>query len=915
VRRGEGDAGAADDRPRAAAGASEPRPRPIVSPGRRRYSLRSQHLFLPALLEPLVTPIRTASPRALPWRGFGAAAAALVLAACSDRLPTQTPDPVPAGVSATRIECTVTVASGEMRCGLRAPGGPSPNLLLGGQGIYLRLVSSGTHYDGSAVFESSVLVQNLLDQPMGSADGTTVYGMNVLFASGPTVTSGTGTVTVANPDSTGTFTATGQPYFHYGEILAPRGSSQPKLWRFSVPPSVGTFAFTLLVETRLQNEPGILRWERKAGKASGFLAVYDVWGSSARNVYAVGPIGTIMHYDGSSWAVLQRPVKLNLYALSGSGPRSIYAVGEKGVIVHSDGNHWTVQQDSVVGRTLTGVAVPTPDTAYTVGWQREAGTTHDAGLLARTTDGGAHWTAALTADSLNTYISGVWALSPTDVYAAGYRYDKVLARYQGVILHSADAGASWATQVSAHTGDRVLFSLWAEGPGSVYAAGYQVDSAGRREALVLHSTDGGASWGASTAPHDGDRVIQQIWGTGDGVLFAVGQQDEDLLQGMVLRSTDGGATWTDVPGSYGGPVYSGWGLSSTDFYAVGSLVFMRWDGSAWSYPGMAAYAGGAFQASWTPDNTLVFAVGGEYNEARGVYEGLISRSTDGGATWTRTLFPGPIGMSLQGIWGTSANDVYVVGDDAGDGIILHSANGGDSWQEVPVPTADTRQLYSVWGSAANDVYVAGLQFNAVTGRYEALILHSTNGGATWAMTTHGSPVAHGRALTSIWGTSAAELYAVGWDYEYGANVVRGLTMRSTDGGASWASVVLDGAVAGRLSGVWAAPGAGAYAVGNRAIPGSPREEGVVLYSADGFSWSVVKSAQGGRNDFGYESVWGSGPGHVYAVGGVGTITRFDGTSWLDMASGSRDDLTGIFGTSSTSAWVVGQNGTVLRGAR
>jgi hypothetical protein len=65
-----------------------------------------------------------------------------------------------------------------------------------------------------------------------------------------------------------------------------------------------------------------------------------VWGSSTRDVYAVGADGTILHNvdgDGTTWVAEPLPPQLqttHLYAVYGSGPGDVYVAGEGGVIVH-----------------------------------------------------------------------------------------------------------------------------------------------------------------------------------------------------------------------------------------------------------------------------------------------------------------------------------------------------------------------------------------------------------------------------------------------------------------------------------------------------------------------------------------------------------------------------------------------------
>ncbi|HET6230661.1 MAG TPA: hypothetical protein VFE05_11380 [Longimicrobiaceae bacterium] len=189
-------------------------------------------------------------------------AALALFAACSDAgtlpsapgTPGQPPVSVPASPSFAVLECTASVAARMVRCG--APGTAAGAALdithtIGGQGQNVLLASSGVAYDSVAeVFSANVTVQNLLVNRLGTPDGTTVTGIKVFFHSSPTATSGSGVISVANADGTGTFTGGGQPYFDYPEILAYQAVSQAHQWRFNVPKTVGTFGFRVLLQTK-----------------------------------------------------------------------------------------------------------------------------------------------------------------------------------------------------------------------------------------------------------------------------------------------------------------------------------------------------------------------------------------------------------------------------------------------------------------------------------------------------------------------------------------------------------------------------------------------------------------------------------------------------------------------------------------
>jgi len=160
------------------------------------------------------------------------------------------------------ITCQASVRAGTLDCVASQPQaarGVSFDLVLGGQGALVRLASSGTTYNGGTqTFSSNVTVENLIAQSMNTADGTTpdAGGVKVFFNSGPTVTGGTGVVSVANPDGTGAFTGSSQEYFQYsdGAVLLSGATTAAKLWQFSVPTTVTTFEFQVFVTTTLPDE-------------------------------------------------------------------------------------------------------------------------------------------------------------------------------------------------------------------------------------------------------------------------------------------------------------------------------------------------------------------------------------------------------------------------------------------------------------------------------------------------------------------------------------------------------------------------------------------------------------------------------------------------------------------------------------
>ena len=187
-------------------------------------------------------------------------AAALLLGACSEPTSPATEPEVP-GVDAPSgvlqaVDCTASVRTASVTCRAAGSGiGGASATIIGGQGTYVRLTSSNLTYTAlDSLFAFDVTVTNLLNEAIGTVDGITLdsLGVRVFFHEGPTVTAGTGTITVFNADGTRDFLTSGRPYFQYNQVLAKNAVSSVKRWQLKVPSTVESFTFTLFVSTETQ---------------------------------------------------------------------------------------------------------------------------------------------------------------------------------------------------------------------------------------------------------------------------------------------------------------------------------------------------------------------------------------------------------------------------------------------------------------------------------------------------------------------------------------------------------------------------------------------------------------------------------------------------------------------------------------
>jgi uncharacterized protein YjdB len=248
-----------------------------------------------------------------------------------------------------------------------------------------------------------------------------------------------------------------------------------------------------------------------------------------------------------------------------------------------------------------------------------------------------------------------------------------------------------------------------------------------------------------------------------------------------------------------------------------------------------------------------------------------------GASWTSMVSGSS--ANLNAVWGTSATDVFAVGTG---GTILHY--DGSHWASMAGPSSAS--VNGVWGTSPVDVYAVG-----------GALLHWD--GTVWSVKDSFSAKPH----RAVWGTSRSDIYvAVEWTYFSTA-----ATLLHSDG-SQWSPVTVTGYVS--LAGLWGASSAAVFAVGVQyQFAGGGAFNSVPLaMRGNGLSWT--RDALTGALPRG---VWGSGPSNVYAVGDQGSIRRWNGGSWSTAtARADASNLNGVWGASAADVFAVGAGGTILR---
>ena len=264
----------------------------------------------------------------------------------------------------------------------------------------------------------------------------------------------------------------------------------------------------------------------------------------------------------------------------------------------------------------------------------------------------------------------VWGSAPNHVIAVGS--NGTILRFNGVV---------WTTQSASIPSFNkfVLQSVWGSGPSDVYVAGYQPKSDTTTiygPAKMLHYdgtgwSDMGISWGAVSK--------MDVWGFGSySVLYTMLNAN---LPPYISHLTEyyNGYSWTTIRDSLT-PFAAIWGTSYNDVYgAGGSNSIEHFDGDSWTRvynPGMQCRAIGG------SGPTDVYVVG----------DGIVHYN---GTRWTK--MDGPSG--LNAVWSSGPNSAFAVGTNK----IVHF--DGSTWQPMNLPISV--KFYGVWGTSDQNVFAVG----------------------------------------------------------------------------------------------------------------------------------------------------------------------------------------------------------------
>jgi hypothetical protein len=252
--------------------------------------------------------------------------------------------------------------------------------------------------------------------------------------------------------------------------------------------------------------------------------------------------------------------------------------------------------------------------------------------------------------------------------------------------------------------------------------------------------------------------LESVWGSGPDDVYAVGES------GAIYHRKSG--TWSFVSTGSSSTFYGVWGSSASDVYVVSS------GGEIWHSPGddswtKLALTLPAAYGIWGsgPDDIYVACVGG-----------VVMKKTAVGWTSKQT----PTSSTLKTVWGNTAGDRWAGGNS---GTLMHAAPGGEFAPESATPD----NINALWG-AGGEVFIAS--------EGGAVLKRSTAG--VWS-----TLITHNHALDGLWGSSVANIHAVGF-----ASHLKGNSTAMADD-------PIPNAPTGFLVAVWGSSARDVYVVGGR----------------------------------------------------------------------------------------------------
>lgn len=480
------------------------------------------------------------------------------------------------------------------------------------------------------------------------------------------------------------------------------------------------------------------------------------WGNG--HYLAAGANGAVQYYNGSSWSLLTSGTTQELNDAWCLAPDAVLVVGANGTILYCSGavcdvqltdttNNLTGVHNSTLGTFATGQAgvllrnngtdwvtlTPTNNPAIIVDFEDLWGDIYLGELVAvgenliySYNTGTNTWTKRYE-DPGTLYLQKVIGGSYPDLLVAGYAPDSTSPTISnGIVLHR--SGGNFQT-LKTFPGF-FAYTIAGDSAGNIFVGGSSQEEYNFPWHGQIIRYDGSA-WANMIETNR----LNDIWGADLNSVFAVGDNgtilhyDGSSVQAM--ENNSGKALYTVFAGET-----DGWAAAGGWFDEM-----LYFDGSTWATAGNPP---SEFMEDMWGQGDTVYAVGGN---------GTILQSLNRGASWN--TMPSPTTEPLYAVWGTAVDGpVFAAG---ANGTVLRY--NGSNWTQMTTNTNSSfMTFHGIWGSSDQDVYVVGETWPFL-GSNESQIIHFN--GSSWQQAYYSDNVLSQKYLTGIWGRSENDIIAFG----------------------------------------------------------------------------------------------------------------------------------------------------------
>ncbi|HEX5111554.1 MAG TPA: YCF48-related protein [Saprospiraceae bacterium] len=250
-------------------------------------------------------------------------------------------------------------------------------------------------------------------------------------------------------------------------------------------------------------------WVESAGPTRSIIQ--DMHFLSRTVGFAVGNKGAILRTvdGGTNWVDLSKGDIKGYLAIHGLAANDLW-IGTNQRVLHSTdmGENWT-EKLLIAGGNFNDVLELTPTRILAVS---------SAGLIYRTTDGGANWDTVFT---INGQLRSISKIDNQRLMATGYN---------GVILRSEDLGDTWHSVTIPEAGNQYEQAFFLGNDGWLVTSSFKHQ--------MWHTTNAGDSWDTITLP------IDRFW---DGVFFITPDTGivvgHNTSEGRAYMTFNGGENW------------------------------------------------------------------------------------------------------------------------------------------------------------------------------------------------------------------------------------------------------------------------------------------------------------------------------------------------------------------------------------